>query len=67
MTEVGENTPFVSYETYHGDIVVWRVCPNCGRFIKCGSVYSNKMGEFKFEHWECAKHGEIKPSWDWLS
>jgi hypothetical protein len=67
MTEVGENTPAVVFDCgHHGDLIVWRVCPYCGRYIKIGKVFTNELGEVEADEWVCSKHGEINPSWEWL-
>lgn len=44
-----------------GDICVYCRCPECGKFIKKGELFTNKGGEAQFKNWICKKHGEVTP------
>lgn len=59
-----EKTPFRYFpDNKEGDIWVFPKCPNCGRFIVTGEVYTNEMGNVKLENWVCRKCGEIQPEY----
>ncbi len=66
MTEFTENTPTVSFEDPGGGtIFAIRVCPNCGRFLKTGDLFTDQEGgHVEFKGWLCAKCGEVSPDWD---
>ena len=42
-----------SMDEEHGDILVDNRCSHCGKFITPGKVFSNMLGEVKFEGWHC--------------
>jgi hypothetical protein len=46
-----------------GDIVVYRRCPECGRYLKKGEVLTNMAGDAKVKGWICKKDGEVEPFW----
>ena len=49
----------ICYE-YQGSIAVFSPqCPNCGRFVKAGSVLINALGEIVEGNAACFKCGEI--------
>lgn len=64
------NNPEWEWETafcYGEDIIVFRRCPKCGRFIKEGEAvweypYSD-VGRVEFDGWACAHCGLIEPLW----
>lgn len=41
-------------------------CPKCGRWIKTGNVFSNILGDVRFENWLCAQCGMVIPFWEML-
>ena len=46
------------------DIIVFRRCPHCGRFMKCGEVWGNQEGEVTaLSGWRCSRCGEVTPDW----
>lgn len=53
------------YTSPEGDILVFRRCPICGRFIQEGeAVLENGLGAVTFLGWICTRCGEINPDWD---
>jgi len=46
-----------------GNIQVYCRCPKCGRYIKRGKCFGNRMGEIKLKGFICKIHGEIEPFW----
>lgn len=59
-----EGTPKNLYGDCEGvEIVVFRQCPNCGRFLTTGKVLQNKLCEVKLQGWFCSKCGEVEPEW----
>ena len=61
----------MSLEEYEGRYLVYDIegsdhyviphCPNCGRFIKTGSIWVNGAGNTKAKGFNCKKCGEIEP------
>jgi len=41
-----------------GDICVYRRCPECGKYLKEGKVFTNSV-----KGWICKTHGEVEPFW----
>lgn len=72
-TECDFENPEWEYETafcYGEDIIVFRRCPRCGRFIKRGdAVIERPTGDIwggvkvEFPGWECSHCGPIEPLW----
>ena len=48
--------------TFGDDIHVLRACPNCGRFLKTGSIFLNGLEEIATKNWICKKCGNVKPT-----
>ena len=48
-----------------GVLAVYRVCPNCSRFLKKGAVLTNRIGNIRLEGWTCSRCGEVEPSYEW--
>ena len=48
----------------HGGIFVYRVCPNCGKFITKGEVYVNQVGDVRLDFWHCKTCGIVQPHWE---
>lgn len=45
-----------------GDVCVYRRCPECGKYLKEGKVFTNRLTErVKLTGWICKKHGEVEP------
>lgn len=68
ITESFWNTPKVFYSGTRGgsDVMVFRRCPECGRFISIGRVLANMDGQIRTEGWFCTKDGEVQPHWEWV-
>jgi hypothetical protein len=47
-----------------GEIIVYRHCPDCGKFIKTGKLFTNILGNVKLEGWICKKDGEVNPFYE---
>ena len=67
LTESFWNTPKVFFGSWEDgtDIMVFRRCLKCGRFLTKGQVLSNALGHIKTTGWTCHTHGEVEPFWEW--
>lgn len=68
MTELTENTQVVVFfDPQGGEIFVFRYCPECGRFLKTGKLFTDlEGGNVHLKDWICKRHGEVQPDWDRL-
>jgi len=58
---------FFDGETECETIGVYCRCPECGRYVKRGSMFMNNMlGRVKFEGFVCKIHGEIEPYFEYI-
>lgn len=46
-------------------LLVMPKCPECAKFIKCGTVKERFDGRLVFKGFICAVHGEVEPPWEW--
>jgi len=70
MTEITEGiwnkaTSFFDFSEF-GILAVYRLCPECSRFVKSGKALVNLLGDVKLDGWTCNTHGEITPSYEWV-
>ena len=55
------------FELGDSELFVIRRCPECQRFVTCGQVLINGLGDIKLEGWICSRHEEVQPEeWGWL-
>ena len=45
-------------------ISVYCRCPECGRYLKRGKLYTNKLGTLRFKGFKCKIHGDVEPYYD---
>ena len=45
-------------------IGVYCRCPECGKHVKQGQLFMNRLGEVKLKGFICSVHGEIQPYYD---
>lgn len=67
LTETNQSLFLVFEISGQGELYVLRQCPDCGRFITTGRVLINGLDQLKLPGWQCKKHGEVKPFWEWAS
>ena len=56
---------WIYYNTSEGEVNVYLRC-YCGRFLKKGELFENRLGELKFRGFFCKKCGEITPYFERL-
>ena len=69
VTEITEGiwnkaTSFFDFSEF-GVLAVYRLCPECSRFVKSGKASVNLLGDVRLEGWTCSRCGEVEPSYEW--
>lgn len=66
ILEYGENTPVVAYAPVDGSYpVYYRVCPNCGRYVKADDATRIPEYQGKEPNATCKKCGRVQMEFAW--